>query len=128
MKDLAGGVFRHRDLWYSPFKASELLALAKKEGEEKDPKAKIAKLIVEQGDVRIIARRPFPKGYKLSGSAKGPDGTRVRPMLSVDHDGQILEASCSCEFGKKHGLTKGPCEHMLALRLAHMEKLEAETV
>lgn len=126
MKDLAGGVFRHRDLLYLPFNAKELLALAKKEGEEKDPKAKAAKEIEQAGDVRIIARRPFAQGYKLSGSAKGSDGQRVRPMLSVDHDGQILEASCTCDSGKKHGLTKGPCEHMLALRLAHMKKLEEE--
>jgi hypothetical protein len=65
-------------------------------------------------------------GYKLSGSSKGSDGKRVRPLMSVDHEGQIMEATCTCRFWKKHKLTKGPCEHILSLRLAHMAKLEEE--
>jgi uncharacterized Zn finger protein len=76
--------------------------------------------------VRIIARRPVTTGYKLSGSAKGKDGVRVRPQIAVDHEGKILEASCTCAFGEKHGITKGPCEHILALRLAHMDRLKKE--
>ncbi len=126
MKDLASGVYRHRDLLFEPFDAADALAEAKKQSEEGDPKAKAARQIFEGGNVRIIARRPVSTGYKISGSAKGLDGQRVRPLVAVDHDGQIIEASCTCSFGKKHGLTKGPCEHMLALRLAHMEKLREE--
>jgi len=123
MKDLASGLYRHRDLFLEPFDASATLAMAKQATEESDPKAKAARQIFETGDVRIIARRPVKSGYKLSGSAKGADGKRVRPLVALDHDGQIIEASCTCAFGTKHGLTKGPCEHMLALRLAHMAKL-----
>lgn len=126
MKDLASGVFRHRDLLLEPFDASIALASAKAEAEDSDPKAKAAKQIFEAGNVRIIARRPVPNGYKISGSAKGTDGARVRPLIGVDSEGLIVEATCTCGFGKKHGLTKGPCEHMLALRLAHMEKLTQE--
>lgn len=124
MKDLASGLYRHRDLFLEPFDASATLAVAKQATEASDPKGKAARQIFEAGDVRIIARRPVKTGYKLSGSAKGADGKRVRPLVAVDHDGQIIEASCTCAFGEKHGLTKGPCEHMLALRLAHMEKLK----
>lgn len=126
MKDLASGVHRHRDLLLEPFSAPLALALAKHDAEESDPKAKAARQIFDAGDVRIIARRPVSSGYKISGSAKGSDGQRVRPLVAVDQDGQIVEASCTCSFGKKHGLQKGPCEHMLALRLAHMERLREE--
>lgn len=126
MKDLASGVFRHRDLLLEPFSAGAALASAKKQTEEGDVKAKVARQILDAGNVRIIARRPVGTGYKISGSAKGLDGARVRPLIGVDQDGQITEATCTCPFGAKNGLTKGPCEHMLALRLAHLEKLKNE--
>lgn len=126
MKDLASGRYRHRDLFLDPFSATKTLAHAKKAGEEKDPKAKAARQIFDAGDVRIIARRPVKTGWKISGSAKGADGRRVRPLVALDHDAQIVEASCTCHHGQKHGLTKGPCEHMLALRLAHMSMLETQ--
>ena len=50
----------------------------------------------------------------------------MRPLLHVDHEGRVIEANCTCEFFKKHHLTRGPCEHILALRLAHMRRLEEE--
>ena len=66
-----------------------------------------------QDNVRVIARRPVSTGYKLSGSARGSDGQRVRPLLHVNHEGHIIEASCTCAFYKKSKLTQGPCEHVL---------------
>jgi hypothetical protein len=65
-------------------------------------------------------------GYKLSGSAKSGAGPRVRPLLHADHEGHIIEAECTCSHYKKFKLTHGPCEHILALRLAHMSRLEQE--
>ena len=50
----------------------------------------------------------------------------MRPLLHVDREGRIIEASCTCSYYKKHQLTQGPCAHILALRLAHMSRLEAE--
>ena len=47
-------------------------------------------------------------------------------MLHVDHEGRIIEGSCTCRYYHKHQLTRGPCEHILALRLAHMSRLEQE--
>lgn len=119
-------IFRHRDLFFEPFSAKHALSLIRATEEESDPQAKAAKAIFDTDDVKIIARRPVSTGYKLSGSAKGADGHRVRPLVSVDHEGQIIEASCTCAFFRSHKLTKGPCEHILALRLAHMARLEAE--
>ena len=54
------------------------------------------------------------------------DDARMRPLMSVDHEGHVIEATCTCGFFKKHKLTQGPCEHILALRLAHMSRLETE--
>lgn len=128
MFDLGGGVkvFRHRDLFLEPFSAKHALSMIKATEVSGDPKAKAAQAIFSSGNVRIIARRPVTSGYKLSGSSKGSDGKRVRPLMSVDHEGQIMEATCTCGYWRKFKLTKGPCEHILSLRLAHMAKLEEE--
>lgn len=125
MFDLTGGVYRHRDLFLEPFSAKEA-ADAVKPTASADPKQGAAQAIVAADDVRIIARRPVSTGYKLSGSARGDEGPRVRPMLHVDHEGRIIEGSCTCRHFHKHQLTRGPCEHLLALRLAHMSRLENE--
>ena len=126
MFDLGGKVYRHRDLLFEPFDAKKALARANALAEESDPRAKSAREIFEAGNARLTARRPVGSGYKLSGTAKGNDGERVRPLLSVDTGGQILEATCTCKHFRTHRLTKGPCEHVLALRLAHMARLESE--
>lgn len=126
MYDLSGQVFRHRDLFHEPFSAKQVQSLIKQSEEATDPKAKEAAQIFGAGNVRIIARRPVSTGYKLSGSARGNEGSRVRPLISVDHEGQIMEASCTCGYFRKYKLTKGPCEHILSLRLAHMDLLEQE--
>ena len=83
-----------------------------------------AQAIFASDNVRIIASRPVSTGYKLSGSAKGGDGKRVRPLTHVDWEGHIIEASCTCPFYARSKMTQGPCEHILALRLAHMSRLE----
>jgi hypothetical protein len=126
MYDLKGQVFRHRELFLTPFNVQEAAAAVKQAAAGSSEQAKGGQDIVHKDNVRIIARRPVTTGYKLSGSAKGGDGQRVRPLLHVDLEGKILEASCTCAFYKKSKLTQGPCEHILALRLAHMKRLEEE--
>ncbi len=50
----------------------------------------------------------------------------MRPQITVNHASEIVEGTCTCAFYASHKLTKGPCEHLLALRLAHMARTEAE--
>jgi hypothetical protein len=127
MYDLSGGTYRHRDLFAEPFTGKQAASVVSKAVEEADPRARIAREIFESDNVRIIARRPVATGYKLSGSAKGPgDSVRVRPLIHISPDGHLIEAECSCAFARKYKLTQGPCEHILALRLAHMQKLGNE--
>jgi hypothetical protein len=126
MYDLADNVFRHRDLFAEPFTIKEAAQAVKAIAVETDPQEKLGREIFEQDLVKITARRPVSTGYKLTGSARGPSGPRVRPLLHVDREGKIIEASCTCGYFLKHKLTRGPCEHILALRLAHMDRLELE--
>jgi hypothetical protein len=126
MIDLATGQHRHRDLLLEPFVAQKVAASVAKAEEASDPSAKDARGLFDAGEARIIARRPFSGGHKLSGNVK--DGAaRARPQIVVDHAGQITEATCTCAFAQKNGLAKGPCVHMLALRLAHQDRLEKES-
>jgi hypothetical protein len=37
----------------------------------------------------------------------------------IDRDERLAKASCSCNFFKQNKLFKGPCEHILALRIMH---------
>jgi len=126
MYDLGGSVYRHRDLFPEPFTVKHAVAAAKAPAAPTNPQEKAGLAIFENDDVRLTSRRPVTTGYKLTGSAKGADNVRVRPLLHVDHEGKVIEATCTCPYFKKHQLTKGPCEHILALRLAHMSKLETE--
>ena len=127
--DLHAGAYRHRDLFVDSFSLGEAKQLTRpKIDATASPTQKNAQRIFDGDGVRIIMRRPTPPdvenpGYKLSGSVKGLDGAQLRPQLHVDSEGQILTGSCTCKFFRDAKLTKGPCEHLLALRLAHMEKL-----
>ncbi|MEO1172636.1 MAG: SWIM zinc finger family protein, partial [Myxococcota bacterium] len=123
MVDLAGGVYRHRDLLLTPFSAKAVLAEQKRLEEDSDPNAKAARQTVAAGHARITSRRPVKTGFKITGSVRGTDNERVRPLLHVDPEGLILDATCTCKFFRTHRLTKGPCEHVLALRLIHMDRL-----
>jgi hypothetical protein len=126
MYDLSTGKYRHRDLFLAPFTIKDAAKALKPAVVAAAPEAQAAQAIHAAEDVRIIARRPFSGGFKLSGSAKGASGQRVRPLITVNMKGEIVEGTCTCPFFKSHGLTQGPCEHLLALRLAHMKRLEAE--
>lgn len=128
MYDLGGKVYRHRELFAEPFTIKEAQAAVKPPAAASlTTEEKKAEGIFKSGGVMITARRPVPTGgYKLSGSVKDTSGQRVRPTLAVDDEGRIVEATCSCAQFTKYGLTKGPCEHIMALRLGHMSRLEQE--
>jgi hypothetical protein len=45
------------------------------------------------------------------------------PWLRLDPDERLIEAGCTCNFFQQNQLRKGPCEHILALRLQHARQL-----
>ena len=126
MLDLSTGQYRHRDLFLAPFTMKEAAAALKPAVTQNTPQAVAGKAMASAGDVRIIMRQPFSGGFKLSGNAKHKDGSRVRPLLTVDLHGNFVEGSCTCPHFKSNGLTQGPCEHLLGLRQAHIDRVDAE--
>ncbi len=49
------------------------------------------------------------------------DGKRQTAMIWLDGDQRLFKADCSCDFYIHNRLHKGPCEHMLALRMQYTQ-------
>ena len=49
------------------------------------------------------------------------------PWLRLDADERISDAGCTCSFFQQNRLRKGPCEHVLALRLHHARQRRSAT-
>ncbi len=54
----------------------------------------------------------------LSGTVKEKSKT-YKPEVSIDSDERLAKAQCTCNFYTQNKLYKGPCEHVLALRIGH---------
>jgi len=64
-----------------------------------------------QKDYRNLA------GKYLEGTVT--DGNKTfTTTLQIDADERMTEATCSCRFFKQNKLRKGPCEHVLAMRMS----------
>jgi hypothetical protein len=104
--DLAGGVFRYRQIMSQPLGESQL-------GPE-DPEPAAARQLVAAGKVELVDRQD------------GPNLTRViigkvesKPVeILVNPDDRIKRGKCLCGHYQKYGLRNGPCRHMIALRWA----------
>ncbi len=77
-------------------------------------------LCAEKGAVKIVTEnRIHGEGLELTGKvAVAAEKREYRPALLVDDDGRVKKAECTCSFFRKHQLKEGPCEHLVALRLA----------
>jgi hypothetical protein len=107
--DLNKGVYRVRELTREPLPMERLRF--SNEREER------ATRFVNAGNVTVSNRRVDPEG-NLHLSGEVVDGSRTQtPSMTIDPDQRMTEAQCSCYFYSQNKLYKGPCEHMLALRM-----------
>lgn len=109
--DLNKKVYRVRELAKDPLPMSQLRYANERE--------KAANKHVEQNKVNVKAEILAGGKLKLTGTV-GYNSTQ--PSMVIDNEQRIVEASCSCHFYNKNKLFKGPCEHMLALRIAHRNR------
>jgi hypothetical protein len=58
---------------------------------------------------------------QLRGTVRDKDKL-LQPSLTIDRDERMTRAECSCNWYLTHKLYKGPCEHMLALRMQQRRK------
>lgn len=54
----------------------------------------------------------------LQGTVKDKDKS-YNPALTCDRDERMIQAECTCNWHQHNKLYKGPCEHILALRMQH---------
>jgi hypothetical protein len=117
---------RHRELFEAPPDEAKLFP--------PDPRRVAARRLVDAGQVKIASALPqetrrvktlkTPEGkvtreivyrdWRLSGAA----GEQPAVEIVLNDEERILFGTCGCAFFKENFLNKGPCEHMVALRLA----------
>lgn len=112
MYDLNKGVYRVRELTREPLDLGELRFSNERE-------ARATELLDQR---RVTHRHASQDGQRTV--VKGRvDGMDARVVLDLDD--RIVDASCTCSFHYQNKLRKGPCEHILGLRLAHERGLGA---
>ncbi|WP_419662925.1 hypothetical protein [Desulfosarcina variabilis] len=114
MYDIAADVYRLRPL------LGHTIALGRLEFRNQHER-RAHDLLHRKGAVTIESiNRIYGSGIELTGSVRvSEDKREYRPLMLIDDDGQVVNAQCTCTHYRKKGLTKGPCPHLIALRLKH---------
>ena len=109
--DLNKGVYRVRELTREPLPMHALRFSNEREAN--------AHRFLDRNAVRKVKVRRDPEGQlHLQGQVKDGQKTHT-PSLTIDKDERMVSAQCSCYWFSQNKLFKGPCEHMIALRLHH---------
>ena len=112
--DLAKGVYRARELSREPLPLEKLRFANDREAS--------AMRFVDARAVSVRANVAGDGTITLSGTVKDGNHER-RPSLNLDADARIVRAECTCNFFEMNKLHKGPCEHMLAIRIQHQRQV-----
>lgn len=120
MYDLAADVYRYRPLSEAPLELDRFTYRNLRERRAYD-------LLAQKGVVKIEREnRIFGEGLELTAKvAVAAENREYRPQLVLDDEGRVRKAECTCAFFRKHQLKEGPCEHLVALRIAQA-RVEAE--
>lgn len=108
MFDLAKRVYRVRELARDPLPMDKLRF--------SNPREEAATRLLSGNLVQSTARSSSDGGVELSGTVKDRSHTH-RASLTIDADARVTRGECDCNFYQQNKLYKGPCEHMLALRM-----------
>ncbi|MDQ8199222.1 hypothetical protein QEH56_13720 [Pelagicoccus enzymogenes] len=110
--DLTTGTYRVRELAKDPLPLSTLRF--SNEREER------AHQLVATGKTTVTVTEREGKRH-MSGQTVF-DNRKHKPQLVIDSDERIISGTCTCNFAQQNGLRKGPCEHMIAIRIADQRK------
>lgn len=108
MFDLAKGVYRARELARDPLPMDKLRF--------SNPREEAATRLLSGNLVQSTARSSSDGGTELSGTVKDRSQS-FRASLTIDADARVTRGECACNYYQQNKLYKGPCEHMLALRM-----------
>jgi hypothetical protein len=116
MFDVARDVYRYRPLTDEPLIPERFAFRNPRERRAHD-------LLAEKGAVKIAQENQIHGvGLELTGKvAVAAEKREYRPQMLFDDEGRVRKAECTCTFFRKHQLKEGPCEHLVALRLAQAQ-------
>jgi hypothetical protein len=107
--DLNRGVFRVRELTCEPLPFEKL-----RFANEREESA----VRFLQTDAVKITRREVGQDMSLQLAGNVRDNNKTYNVsLTIDADQRLARAICDCYFFKSNNLRKGPCEHILAVRM-----------
>ncbi len=122
--DLATGELYARPLTAEPVDPAQLRFSGPRE-------AAAHRLLGEEGGVTVtkVADQGI-EGKAIEGQVVDAKAHRsFYPGFSIDREGRTGSATCTCSLFRRSGVKEGPCEHMMALRVAYARvqaQLEAE--
>ncbi|BDA73408.1 zinc finger, SWIM-type [Calothrix sp. PCC 7716] len=108
--DLNKKVYRIRELNRDPLPMDRLrFANEREEGATK---------FLANNAIQITSVDDSNNRLTIQGNVKDKQKTYT-PSLTIDNDERIIGAECTCNWHQQNKLFKGPCEHILALRMQH---------
>jgi hypothetical protein len=114
--DLNKQVYRLRELSREPLPMERL-----RFANEREQKAT---QYLENNAARVDRVTPDRVGnLAIQGTVRDRDRT-YNPTLVVDIDERIISAECTCNWHQQNKLYKGPCEHILALRMQQARQIQ----
>jgi hypothetical protein len=108
--DLNKSVYRVRELSRDPLPVDKLRFSNERE--------ETATAILYNGDVSAQARALADGAVELVGRVHYRSKHHQTSMV-LDADRRMVRAECDCNYFRQNKLYKGPCEHLLAMRLCH---------
>ncbi|WP_437969829.1 SWIM zinc finger family protein [Sorangium sp. So ce260] len=112
--DVARRVYRPRELFAEPVDEREIRYSSPRE-------AAAHRLLGAPGAVRPTKVHEIAgEGTEIHGEVADREAHRdFSPRFTMDLEGRVSDAWCSCPTFRRSGLREGPCEHMIALRVAY---------
>ncbi len=107
--DLNKQVYRVRELSREPLPMDKLRFANERE--------ESATRLLTSGQVQVSTRQLEDGAVEITGVV-GPRKRSFNPVIVLDTDQRMIKGTCSCNFYQQNKLYKGPCEHMLAARMA----------
>jgi predicted nucleic acid-binding Zn finger protein len=102
-------VWRKRELSREPLPSDALRFASEREAEAQ-------KLVYEKKAVLHEERAEQGGRVRLLGEV-GDKRSRMRTELVLDGDERLVDARCTCNHFQQNRLRKGPCAHVLAVRM-----------
>jgi hypothetical protein len=113
--DLNKQVYRVRELSRDPLPMAQLRFANEREEN--------ATRLLDQNKVQISSSvMDSDNTLRLQGTVQSTNKT-YEPKVAIDRDERMVYAECTCNWHQQNKLVKGPCKHILALRMCHARSL-----